>query len=71
MISQPTMRKGVVIEDDVWLGTQSVILDGVTIGKGSIIAAGAIVNISVPPYSIVAGVPAKIIKSRIISTEIR
>lgn len=71
MIKQPTTRKGVVIEDDVWLGTQSVILDGVTIGKGSIVAAGAVVNMSVPPYSIVAGVPAKIIKSRIISTEIR
>jgi acetyltransferase-like isoleucine patch superfamily enzyme len=54
-----------VIEDDVWLGTRCVILDGVTIGKGSIVAAGAIVNASVPPYSIVAGVPAKIIKSRI------
>jgi len=71
MIKQPTMRKGVTIEDDVWLGTQSVILDGVTIGKGSIVAAGAVVNISVPPYCIVGGVPAKIIKSRIISTEIR
>jgi acetyltransferase-like isoleucine patch superfamily enzyme len=71
MIKQPTMRKGVTIEDDVWLGTQSVILDGVTIGKGSIVAAGAIVNMSVPPYSIVGGIPAKIIKSRIISTEIR
>jgi acetyltransferase-like isoleucine patch superfamily enzyme len=70
MIKQPTTRKGVIIEDDVWLGTQSVILDGVTIGKGSIIAAGAIVNTNVPPYSIVAGVPAKIIKSRIIGSEI-
>jgi acetyltransferase-like isoleucine patch superfamily enzyme len=65
MLDQPTTRKGVVIEDDVWLGTRCVILDGVTIGKGSIVAAGAIVNASVPPYSIVAGVPAKIIKSRI------
>ncbi len=71
MIKQPTVRKGVVIEDDVWLGTQSVILDGVTIGKGSIIAAGAIVNMDVPPYSIVAGVPAKIVKSRIITSEFR
>ncbi len=70
MIKQTTVRKGVVIEDDVWLGTQSVILDGVTIGKGSIVAAGAIVNVNVPPYSIVAGVPAKIIKSRIITSEI-
>jgi len=65
MLEQPTSRKGVVIEDDVWLGTRCVILDGVTIGKGSIIAAGAIVNISVPPYSVVAGVPAKVIKSRL------
>lgn len=70
MIDQVTQRKGVVIEDDVWLGTQSVILDGVTIGKGSIVAAGAIVNINVPPYSIVAGVPARIIKSRMASSEI-
>lgn len=65
MIDQPVTRKGVVIEEDVWLGTRCVILDGVTIGKGSIVAAGAIVNASVPPYSIVAGVPAKVIKSRI------
>ncbi len=65
MINQPTTRKGVKIEDDVWLGTRSVILDGVTIGQGSIVAAGAIVNTSVPPYSIVAGIPAKVIKSRL------
>ena len=69
MLEQPTTRKGVTIEDDVWLGTRCVILDGVTIGKGSIVAAGAIVNTSVPPYSIVAGVPAKIIKSRILKPE--
>lgn len=68
MVEQPTIRKGVVIEDDVWLGTRSVILDGVVVGKGSIVAAGAIVNASVPPYSIVGGVPAKIIKSRIPTT---
>jgi acetyltransferase-like isoleucine patch superfamily enzyme len=65
MIEQPTARKGVKIEDDVWIGTRATILDGITIGKGSIIAAGSIVNKDVPPYSIVAGVPAKVIKSRI------
>jgi len=65
MISQPTVRGEVIIEDDVWLGTRSVILSGVRIGKGSIIAAGAIVNRDIPPYSIVAGVPGKVIKSRI------
>jgi acetyltransferase-like isoleucine patch superfamily enzyme len=65
MISQPTIRQAVVIEDDVWLGTRSVILSGVKIGKGSIIAAGALVNKDIPPYSVVAGVPAKVIKSRL------
>ncbi|HET7002274.1 MAG TPA: acyltransferase [Puia sp.] len=65
MISQPTIRGEVIIEDDVWLGTRSVILSGVRIGKGSIIAAGALVNRDIPPYSIVAGVPGKVIKSRL------
>jgi acetyltransferase-like isoleucine patch superfamily enzyme len=65
MISQPTIRGEVIIEDDVWLGTRSVILSGIRIGKGSIIAAGALVNRDVPPYSIVAGVPGKVIKSRL------
>jgi acetyltransferase-like isoleucine patch superfamily enzyme len=65
MITQQEIRKDVVIEDDVWIGTRAVILGGVTIGKGSIIAAGCIVRSSVPPYSVVAGVPGKVIKSRI------
>jgi virginiamycin A acetyltransferase len=69
MISQPTIRREVIIEDDVWLGTRSIILSGIRIGKGSIIAAGALVNRDIPPYSIVAGVPGKIIKSRLISQE--
>ena len=64
MIEQPEFRKGVIIEDDVWVGSRAVILGGVTIGRGSIIAAGSIVKSSVPPYSIVAGVPGKIIRSR-------
>lgn len=64
MVEQPEIRKGVTIEDDVWIGTRAVILGGVTIGKGSIIAAGCIVNASVPPYSIVGGVPGRILKSR-------
>jgi len=61
---QGESRKGVKIESGVWLGTRSVILDGVTIGKNSIVAAGSIVNKDVPPYSIVGGVPAKLIKMR-------
>ncbi len=55
---------GVVIEDDVWVGTRAVILHGVTVGRGSIVAAGAIVTKDVPRYSIVAGVPAQVIKYR-------
>lgn len=54
----------VVIEDDVWIGARVIILPGVTIGKGSIVGAGAVVTKDVPPYSIVGGVPAKVLKSR-------
>jgi acetyltransferase-like isoleucine patch superfamily enzyme len=61
---QGETRKGVIIEDGVWIGTQAVILDGVRIGKNSIVAAGSVVNKDVPPYSIVGGVPAKIIRFR-------
>ena len=52
----------VVIEDDIWIGTNAVILPGVTIGQHSVVAAGAIVTKDVPPHSLVAGVPAKVIK---------
>lgn len=52
----------VVIEDNVWIGDKASILSGVTIGKGSIVACNAVVTKDVPPYSVVAGVPAKIIK---------
>ena len=55
----------VVIEDNVWIGTGSVILKGVTIGEGSVVAANSLVTRSIPPYSIAMGVPAKIIKSGI------
>ncbi len=54
----------VIIENDVWIGTRSIILKGVTIGTGSIVAAGALVIKNVPAYSIVGGVPAKVIKKR-------
>ena len=61
---QGVNRKGVKIENGVWVGTRSIILDGVVVGKNSIIAAGSVVNKDVLPYSIVGGVPAKLIKMR-------
>jgi len=69
MKRQGVKREFVVIEDDCWIAANSVILAGVTIGKGSIVAAGSIVTKDVPPFSIVAGNPAKIIKRRKISIE--
>ena len=52
----------VVIEDDIWIGANAVVLPGVTIGHHSVVAAGAVVTKDIPPHSLVAGVPAKIIK---------
>ena len=52
----------VVIEDNVWIGRDARILKGVTVGKGSIVALGSIVTHDVPPYSVVAGNPAKVVK---------
>ncbi|MDG7169950.1 CatB-related O-acetyltransferase [Streptococcus pneumoniae] len=54
----------IIVGDDVWLGLNAVILSGVTIGQGAIIAAGAVVTKNVPPYAIVGGNPARIIKYR-------
>lgn len=56
------LDKDVTIEPDVWIGMNVVILKGVTIGRGSTISAGSVVVKDVPPYSIVGGVPAKVIK---------
>ena len=54
----------ITIEDDVWIGASAIVLTGVTIGKGSVVAAGSVVTKDVEPYSIVAGNPARFIKSR-------
>lgn len=65
-ITEATKPKGfdkpVVIEKDVWIGSRVTILMGVTVGRGSTIAAGAVVTKDVPPYSIVGGIPAKVLK---------
>ena len=61
--SFPTFSK-VVVGNDVWIGERAIIMDGVNIGHGAIVAAGAVVTKDVPPYAIVGGVPAQIIKFR-------
>jgi acetyltransferase-like isoleucine patch superfamily enzyme len=59
-----------IIEDEVWLGFGVIVLTGVTIGRGSIVAAGSVVSSDIPEYSIAAGVPAKVIKKRFSSDQI-
>lgn len=55
--------RSIVVEDDVWLAARVMVLPGVTIGRGSVVAAGAIVTKDVPPFTLVGGVPAKVIRS--------
>lgn len=57
-------KKKTTIGSDVWIGVRSIIISGVNIGHGSVIAAGSVVTKDVPPYAIVGGIPAKIIKYR-------
>ena len=66
----PGLDLPVVIEDDCWIGANVTILKGVVIGRGSIVAAGAVVTRSCAPYSIIGGVPAKLIKMRFTANQI-
>lgn len=66
----PDNDQDVVFEGDNWIGMNSIILKGVTIGKGCIVAAGSVVNKNTPPYSIVGGVPARVLKMRFTKEEI-
>jgi acetyltransferase-like isoleucine patch superfamily enzyme len=61
---QGLRREGIRIEDDVWVGAHATILDGCTIGRGAVVGAGAVVTRNVPPMSVVAGVPAAVVKRR-------
>lgn len=62
--------KPIVVEEGVWIGAGAIILAGTTLGKGAVIAAGAVVNRDVPPYTVVGGVPAKLIKTLKTSSEL-
>lgn len=68
--NESVTRGPIIVEDDVWLGFRATVMSGVTIGKGAVIAAGAVVTKDVPPYAIVGGVPAKVIKYRFPETVI-
>jgi acetyltransferase-like isoleucine patch superfamily enzyme len=61
-IEQGITAEGIVVEDDVWLGSSAVITDGVRVGRGAVVAAGAVVTQDVPPHTVVAGVPARVVK---------
>ncbi len=64
ILDQGITAKGIVIEDDVWIGAGAIIVDGVRIGTGSVIGAGAVVSQDIPAYSVAVGSPAKPIKDR-------
>jgi len=62
-VIEPPSAKPVVIEDNVLVGANAVILEGVRVGEGAVVAAGAVVTEDVPPRTVVAGVPARVIKT--------
>ena len=61
---QGVTSQGIVIGDDVWIGARVTVLDGTRVGASSVIAAGAVVSGEFPPYSVIGGVPARVLKSR-------
>jgi acetyltransferase-like isoleucine patch superfamily enzyme len=67
-VDQGITAQGIVIEDDVWLGSGAIVTDGVHIGKGAVVAAGAVVVDDVPAHTIVGGVPARVL--RVITGEV-
>lgn len=62
-VEQGITAQGIVVEDDVWIGSGAVITDGVRIGRGAVIAAGAVVTTDVAPHTVVGGVPARVIRT--------
>jgi acetyltransferase-like isoleucine patch superfamily enzyme len=69
-MGHPACKGDIIVGNDVWIGAKSTIMSGVKIGDGSIIGAGSTVTKDVPPYSIVAGNPAKFIKFRFTEEQI-
>ena len=61
-VEQGITAQGIVIEDDVWIGSGAVITDGVRVGRGSVVAAGAVVTKDVPPHTVGGGVPARVLR---------
>lgn len=61
-VDQGITAEGITIEDDVWIGSGAIVTDGVRIGRGSVIAAGSVVTADVPPGTLVAGAPARVIR---------
>jgi acetyltransferase-like isoleucine patch superfamily enzyme len=64
IMQQGSTSKGIIINDDVWIGANTTVLDGVEIGEGAIVGANSLVNKDVPPFAIFGGNPAKLIKWR-------
>ena len=70
MATEALSRGDIIVKDDVWIGENALIMSGVTLGQGCIVAAGAVVTKDVPPYAIVGGVPAKVIRYRFTEAQI-
>jgi serine acetyltransferase len=70
-MGHPSCKGDIVIENDVWIGAKATIMSGIKISNGSIVAAGSVVTKDVPPYAIVAGNPAKIVKYRFSEDQIK
>jgi acetyltransferase-like isoleucine patch superfamily enzyme len=62
-VEQGITAEGITIGDDVWIGAGAIITDGVHVGRGAVVAAGAVVTRDVPPHTVVAGIPARVVKT--------
>jgi acetyltransferase-like isoleucine patch superfamily enzyme len=62
-VEQGITAEGIIVEDDVWIGAGAIVTDGVHIGQGAVVAAGAVITRDVPAHSVVAGIPARVVKT--------